>query len=533
MRKRKSIYQFLIALLVFSLLIPAGMVGASTAPAPDNGSLTIHKFEREPGVEDGEDGDGSAGQGNRVPEDAKALEGVEFTITQTHSYNSETDEWNVVEDEDALTDKLVTDSDGLAVFHDLPLGRYTVQETDGPPHVNLNTEVFTVDIPMTSPDGTTVNYDVHIYPKNETIRGAVKLKKMDGKTKVALGGVNFELYDDNDNQVGTDVFTTNEAGYIYVSGLAYGKYYFKEVATLEGYALGDQRIEFSITKSGSIDEAGVRDGKVVKVTAYNFVEPEIEKKVSEPAVNRGDTVTYSITVNLPGDIHEYNRFVITDELDENLTYVDGSWANDVGEFDFDQQGQKLTWSVSDFDSFAGEESVTITFDAVVAEDATPGEPINNKAHLDFENKHGFDGEKETDPITVTPTAGDVNIIKVDGNDTSKKIKGAEFELRDLDGKVVAEGTTNKHGKLVFKDIDYGEYLLYETKAPNGYNKLRNPIEVTVNSDTTHLVYTVENFKSGWHLPKTGGMGTIPFTIIGLLIMGSAIYLYVRRRNQIA
>lgn len=76
------------------------------------------------------------------------------------------------------------------MIHNIPLGRYKVQETAGPPHVNLNEEEFFVDVPMTSADGTDVNYDVVILPKNETIRNDVELTKKDGSNDfLGLPGV--------------------------------------------------------------------------------------------------------------------------------------------------------------------------------------------------------------------------------------------------------------------------------------------------------------------------------------------------------
>src|SRR5690625_5753578 len=69
---------------------------------------------------------------------------------------------------------------------------------------------------------------------------------------------------------------------------------------------------------------GEQTGKVVELTTENYVEPEIEKKVDEDAVNRGEIVEYTLTIDLPGDIGSYNEFVIYDELDSRLSYVDRS-----------------------------------------------------------------------------------------------------------------------------------------------------------------------------------------------------------------
>src|SRR5690606_28975029 len=112
----------------------------------------------------------------------------------------------------------------------------------------------------------------------------------------------------------------------------------------------------------------------------------------------------------------------------------------------------------------------------------------------------------------------------------ERLNGATFELRQ-GNKVVATGTTENDGTIKFEDLDYGDYQLVETKAPNGYSLLRNPIDVTINEDNHNATVTVDNYKNGWELPKTGGIGTTLFTIIGLSLMGAAVYMMIRRRKE--
>ncbi|MFK4998279.1 collagen binding domain-containing protein [Bacillus sp. N9] len=187
------------------------------------------------------------GTGNQTPV-GTPLAGVTYKVKQTHAYDGT--EWTQVTNgqEYELTTKEEGDEKGI-IAQSLPLGRYSIKEIKGPPHVNLNPEIFHVDIPMTSKDGSTLNYDVHIYPKNETIRGNVKLTKTDGDTGANLEGVQFELYYADGNKVeGTTTFTTVKNEKITVDNLAYGDYYFKEVATLDGYLLGSQRLNFQLLK---------------------------------------------------------------------------------------------------------------------------------------------------------------------------------------------------------------------------------------------------------------------------------------------
>src|SRR5690625_6574303 len=89
MRKLKSVSRFLVLILLFSLILPSGIVQADGKDARSTGTLTVHKYEQEPEAGAGEEGDGSADQ--QIPEDAEPVEGVEFTITMTHKYNPDAD----------------------------------------------------------------------------------------------------------------------------------------------------------------------------------------------------------------------------------------------------------------------------------------------------------------------------------------------------------------------------------------------------------------------------------------------------------
>src|SRR5690625_3742060 len=129
MKKRFSIYHFLIAVLIFSMFTPLTSVFAGK-DSP-KGSLTIYKYEQEKGTERSE-GDGT--ELSPYPE-GEPLEGVEFTFTKTHAYDPETDTWTAV-NETSFTE--TTDSDGKIFLDNIALGRYEVQETNGPEHVDLN-----------------------------------------------------------------------------------------------------------------------------------------------------------------------------------------------------------------------------------------------------------------------------------------------------------------------------------------------------------------------------------------------------------
>ncbi len=141
----------------------------------------------------------------------------------------------------------------------------------------------------------------------------------------------------------------------------------------------------------------------------------------------------------------------------------------------------------------------------------------------------------------------------------KYLSGAEFEIYDepktvKDRKIIATITTDKSGQALYSSLGVGTYYLKETKSPEGYNKLKQEIEIEITATCDELgtitwnvidkskndlvlaqmgtkeygegenkisipivKLQVEN-KSGFQLPVTGGTGTLIFTVVGLIIM---------------
>ncbi|MFC7365210.1 MULTISPECIES: SpaA isopeptide-forming pilin-related protein [Bhargavaea] len=580
--KRKSLRLWSALLLFMALLIPQMAFAYTVSGDPQNPSLTIHKFEQEPGADAGDEGDGSPGQNA----EGKAVSGVEYTLKMTHRYNAEKDAWV---EESGPEIKGTTGADGTVTFtkaDGLELGRYEVDETKGPEHIILNPESFAVDIPMTNKEGTALNYDVHIYPKNETIRKNVELRKVDENGE-ALEGVTFKLYNkdgspavDNENHAVPEL-TTNNDGVINVSGLAAGKYYFQETAVPYGYALNTTKIGFTIQKTGDKGQ----DIEVVwdnvkrfaeNGTVTNYFIPTVDKDAEGEKqfdIDRDKVYSYNITIDTPKNIDQYDALIVTDELDGRLAY-EGNWSvtgAPEGSFTFKQDGQKLEWK-ADPSQLTGGGEIVITFDAKIKPDAmlTPGETgIPNTVTLDFDNSFGWrtindptapPEDPETPPV-VTPTQGGIQVIKVDASDNTVVLSGAEFKLTsDEAGKNIIDTsamgdvvevnntvyngllenlTTDNDGKFEISGLTPGTYYLHETKAPTytddegklkSYRLLTKPIEVVVENSQDYRSYEVENSKSDWILPTTGGLGTTLFSAIGLLLMMSATVLYMRRRK---
>ncbi len=153
----------------------------------------------------------------------------------------------------------------------------------------------------------------------------------------------------------------------------------------------------------------------------------------------------------------------------------------------------------------------------------------------------------------------MTLTKVDADDNDVLLEGAVFEIyrhvEDDDDILVDTLTTGEDGTFTFESNDDKGYwmdrdVLYyvkEIEAPDGYTPdttlygfvfLRNGYEGTYpdgldpqnvilgepDGDQIHIEITVENTSSTVKLPKTGGSGTLPFRMAGLLMSTSALYL---------
>lgn len=180
-------------------------------------------------------------------------------------------------------------------------------------------------------------------------------------------------------------------------------------------------------------------------------------------------------------------------------------------------------------------------------------------------RNDTNGEVGAAAITITNKKEQiVEFVKVDAKDKAP-LEGAEFEVwykkdesgeysKDLiklyqdkngnklvlnkDDKApdvyskVDKFTTGKDGKVKFKLYDSGYYALKEIKAPKKYIKPKDYVkEFTLLDGEIHVdnnSVDIENHKGVY--PLTGGMGTLIFTISGLILMSAAAYVYKRKRR---
>lgn len=204
---------------------------------------------------------------------------------------------------------------------------------------------------------------------------------------------------------------------------------------------------------------------------------------------------------------------------------------------------------------------------------------NNSAHLEYGNDP--DNITTTTPDVVTTPTYPVQIHKLIKDQQNSYLAGAIFRLyrseedannnqnaiavtgsngtytvdpeqvgdnKMYDMESIGDGTTVGTGmNLKLNGLAEGSYWLVETQAPDGYNKLTAPVKITITkSDTTNVndwtikqndgvvddkIIDIEN-TTGTLLPETGGMGTVIFTVIAVvMILGIAVSFVISRRKR--
>jgi fimbrial isopeptide formation D2 family protein/LPXTG-motif cell wall-anchored protein len=534
------------ALVLFGVAIPSAAYAATERPTA--GTLSIHKLQYNTEAAPVIQNNGLVLP--TLPAGTTALQGVTFKV------------YKVADDATATTIpvgvtpvSLVTNTAGLAEFTGLAVGRYLVVEditaAGTPSGIESFTPNFLVDVPMMNPDNVTWNTNVHVYPKNQLVLGKAELtKSFQGYTAAPYPVATFALYKGDaadgtadDTLIGSYP-TSPTTGKINIQNLTVGDYYFIETSAAAGYGLNTTPVVFSIT---------INDHDVTKyVTDENFLYPTIDKFVTT-IDNKTDTAninelnTWIIQTTIPGDIGDYESYVVSDDLESFLDYegpltvkAGADTLASVTDYTFTppavgSAGPVLTVSI-DPDALVGYEGqkVTIEFKSSINDTAVMDDLIQNDATITAT----LDSAQYVEDVTVVSEVhtGGKKFVKVGKTADAAALAGAEF-------KIFKEGTTEYlqadwswgskatarvftsgvDGKFEVTGLAYGDYTLEETKAPTGYN-LRADVDFTVASGSYASTATITNAPT-LTLPSTGGMGTIVFTVIGSVLMFGAVKLY--------
>jgi len=430
-----------------------------------------------------------------------------------------------------------TDATGHASASNMEQGLYLVVETRVPENVTSTCNPFLVSLPMTTIDGVAWNYDVTVYPKNQT--GNPTLDKTVREDKNSTGKNTGSLTDIKDGYAHTATASVGDAvDYQIISTLP--------TITSKASALSEYTYVDTLSKGIRYNKNDVvieffKDASCTdKITTWD----ETSDKFTVTYDDAANTMTIRMTDTGLSEINEAAT-VYTDSVKRG--YSDCT--------------MRLTYAA------------TLTVDAQMGDTDNPNEVVltwrrTNNTYFDTLKDcchvytYGIDVLKQ-----FSGNGGNVRNVKFRlHNDTDDCYIIAEQK----DGVYYAKGLTakksdattfipNAQGHIVVKGLEDDAYSLTEIATDKGYVLLKDAVKIviktaengtceqcgaklptasatvngkdaTMNEGNAIVPLTVVN-NPGFDLPKTGGYGTWMFTVGGVALLGAAAFIVIRSRKH--
>ena len=353
---------------------------------------------------------------------------------------------------------------------------------------------------------------------------AYTLVKRDAKTKAALNGAKFQLFDVTDNKLLTAfdakknriplVFTTNENGIVEirhsdetVSGwsLIEGhRYRLEEIEAPDGYGIADP-VTFTVVSSKAnagetIPADGIFNGEEIDV--YDAKAEEVDLTATKELTGRNlkdGEFSFELTPDSHNPASDKNaKKTVQNTADGNISF---------GKLKFTEAGT-YKYTVSEI---TGNDD-TITYDnksytvTIVVEEGEHG-ALNIASKTITLNSGAKSEIKFTNAYTPKPTTAQIEAEKTVNGEAAT---GSQFHFTltpKTDGdKNEAKNVTNVNGKITFADLTYDKAGTYEYEVaevqenlPNGYKADKTvytaTVTVTDNKETGKLEAVV-SYKKG-------------------------------------
>lgn len=299
---------------------------------------------------------------------------------------------------------------------------------------------------------------------------------------------------------------------------------------------------------------------------------------TERSYNIGDSVPYEIRVQVPAN-PKYGAFVWEDTMPDGLTFNNDlkivltienekTELTSVTHYEVNSDGingfkvSLKPEGLAKIHSLTQKAQLTLTYSATLKEyqEVVDAAQINKIKLTYGNNTAALQSIESEGPKVYT---GGKQFVKLDQNDNNLKLKDAKFVIYRLndnkkkeflrqvgpteqtslwkwvweqapEGQDFPEDTfqfiSDDQGKFEVKGLKYGTYFLKEIKAPNGYALSQKDLEFKVEAGSyAGAEEKVTNIKIT--IPQTGGMGTVAFGVVGVVLMGGALLGMKRKKDE--
>lgn len=406
----------------------------------------------------------------------------------------------------------ITDADGKLTFAGMyPHGAYYLKELSAPDGWKLSEKHFPISItPEHKDEDHVIRVALEDPIHNELLHAEVNIAKTDITGSDYLPGTLVEVWNAQ-KEIVLRAYTKDD-GYTPSFHAVPGDYTFREVLAPEGYELCTTELEFTVNAEGQVEgQTAVQDDynrfSILKVDEQH--QPlagvvfglywEDETLVCTATTDENGLATFEKIpygscfiqelAPLPGYIRDYTRTPVT---------IDGRYINPTeplatisncpteillqkvdekgaalpsAEFGlFDEAGSLIQQAVSDTEGILRFTHVPYgTY--TIRETTAPNGYLLSKYGIRITLNKGYVNSGK--PVTtITDQPKRITYLKVDPS--GKPIAGVAFSLIEAaTGKVVETITSDANGVFTFTQIDYGDWIIRETAAPEGYSRMED------------------------------------------------------------
>ncbi|MBJ8083108.1 choice-of-anchor A family protein [Bacillus cereus group sp. N14] len=370
-----------------------------------------------------------------VMKNTKKVENGQFKLLKKDSESGQLlpgAKFDVIDKDGNVIETIITDGKGEALSKQLPVGTYTLKEVEAPKGYELTSSLVHVDVAANK----TVTVDVLNKKIVEKATGQFEIVKVDAEDKAkVLSDAEFEVYKDGKK---VETLRTDKTGKVTSKKLEPGTYTLKETKAPQGYTLLKEEIE-------------------VVVEANQVVQVQVEnaKELGSLQVIKKDAES--------GKVLEGAEFKLKNETGQVVGEAKTTNKDGIVKFENLVPGK---YTLEETKAPEGYKAIEVTVEVnVVANEVAKREVLN---------------EKVKEEIT-----GQLEITKVDANDTGKTLAGAVFEIWK-DGTKIDTLTTNKNGKAISKKLELGDYILKEVHAPEGYKLSDKEIKFKISNEKVEV-----------------------------------------------